>query len=134
MQAARAARLLAQMTYKPGTTVEAWPVGRSDSTVYLQFSFDSWDSKPGRYGNHERGRFGSPPITIDVSGLDEVEVAGCGLLAHKAVEDHETREFYRVAHGIAPFHPHNRSGVQAWEHVRTLEDRVRVSYPEPTGA
>jgi hypothetical protein len=134
MNAHQASELLSKMTYKPGTSVEAWGVGRGDNTVFLKFAFDSWDSTPRPGGYHEQARFGSPPITIDVSGLDAVEVAGAGLIALEQVEQHETREFWRLAHGMAPFHPHNKSGVRAWEHVRTLRNRVRVSYPEPDGA
>lgn len=132
MQAMWAARLLDKMSYKPGTIVSAHAV--SDTQVSMSASFDSWNSTPTPYGTHDRARFGTPPIYLDVSGLNELEVVGVGLLALKEVEDHEIREFWRVAHGVAPFHPHNQSGERAWKHIQGLRNRVTVRYPQPTGA
>ena len=132
MHATRAAQLLTEQTYKPGSRLRATAIG--DTKLMLDMSFETHDSTPEWDGSHRAGRFGTPPIFIDVDGLDAEGVLGCGLLAIRAVEDHETREFYRVQHGIAPFHPHNKSGEAAWERIQKLRDRVSVMYPLPNGA
>jgi hypothetical protein len=104
----------------------------------MQMSFESYDSTPFRMGGmsyHEPARFGTPPIYLNVDGLEDPEdIRGMGLLALREVEFHEAREFWRVDHGDAPFHPHNRSGEAAWERVQRLRGRVSVRYPEPDGA
>jgi hypothetical protein len=132
MNARAAAELLNIMTHKPGYEVTAEPL--DDHRVILEMWFPSHDSTPSPDGSHRAGRFGSPVVILDTAGLDAEGVTGLAVMAIDQVETHETREFYRVAHGIAPFHPHNRSGEAAWKRIQNLKDRVRVLYPAPNGA
>jgi hypothetical protein len=119
MDVEEAMRLVANVTYKPGWTLTALDHrNRFQDTILVQVDYVALNT------NRDRARDGYPE-EIKTYAKFPVIVGECptedalyqwivrGLIA---IEEHETREFFRIVSQDfrAPFHPHRIEGMRAW--------------------
>lgn len=119
MDVEEAIRLVDQLIYKPGWKLQAHDHrNRFQDTILVHVDYVALNT------NRDRAREGYPE-QINTYAKFPVIVGECptedtlyewiirGLIA---IEEHETREFFRVATQDfrAPFHPHRIEGMRAW--------------------
>ncbi len=122
MEIKSAIRLINDLGYKPGWTIEAESYEqRFEGTVMVKFTFPAYESErhfadatDGAYNPEPIESYAKFPIMVgDIT--DQTELYGRVLDAIRRLEMHEAREFLRVRPTWwAPFHPHRVDGMKRW--------------------
>jgi hypothetical protein len=121
MRAREAVEQIRNTIFKPGWTIEAEEYGYD--LVYVRFKIDTVDTSY----NRPDGTFWKPitvaPDTVfSVARMDETQLSWRLLQLALEVDEHESREFFKVRQPdgswAAPFHPHTASGERQWAQGR----------------
>ncbi|MGW3917853.1 hypothetical protein ACWEBX_41425 [Streptomyces sp. NPDC005070] len=118
MEVKSAVRLINQLVYKPGWTLEAEDnTNRFEGTVKVKFIFPAFQSErelaEEGYPSHIEGSWAE--FRIVVADCDDTELYRRVLEKIMTIELHEAREFLRVPPTFwAPFHPHRVDGMKRW--------------------
>lgn len=122
MLVSEAIDLIANVVYKPTWSFHAEDhTNRFEGTIKVRINYGAYNT------NRDKAREGYPEW-IDTYAVFPLVVADCDteeeffsrlFKAVMAIEEHESREFYRLSHRDydAPYHPHRIHGMHAYKNT-----------------
>lgn len=119
MEVKSAVRLINELVYRPGWTIEAEDyTKRFEGSVMVKFTFPAYhterDLAEQGYPSYTDESWAKVPIMVG-DCPDDAELYGRVLDCIRKIELHEAREFLRVKPTYwAPFHPHRVDGMRRW--------------------
>jgi hypothetical protein len=125
MEVSSAIALVEQVIYQPGWRFSATDhTNRFEGAICVRIDYPARDSKKEYAPAYEKEILTYASFPLIVLDCDEEALFASLVFAIEEINQHETREFFRVAPTFwAPFHPHRIDGMRRWQRVRNKRRR-----------